>query len=475
MTGITQDDIQTVRIPFIGNPNNRDTVTSHDQRYLNVYFDVLTSVEGGKTYYMVKRPGGARFNNPSGTTGVGRGVYSWKGSLYSVVGTKIYKNTTDLGVTLSTSTGICGITEVRPAAATQYLCINDGAKLYCIATNGVVTTVTSNFPNPNTTDLLYFDTYLFTQDVNSIIYQCNTDDPTTWDNTKIITSQMFNGTGVGMAHQGNLILCFSNSHMQGFFDAGNASGSVLTNVEQVAQQIGCASQASIAHDENSVIWVCNTNTGGYGVYRLNGAANPVPISTAGIERILRQEGTSITSCVANWIRIAGHTFYVLNLTSQNRTLVYDVNLGIWLEWQLAGGTTGFPFVSFTQHNNALIGQHATDGFNYTFDEATTQDNGVNFNVLARFRRFDIDDDRRKYVKKADLLGDVQATTTNVSLQYSDDDYGTLSTARTMDMSLVRPTTGPMGNFRRRAWQISYTGANALRLGGLELRLRLGSN
>lgn len=467
------EDLLTVRIPFIGNPNNRDTVSSKDQRFVNAYFDVLETSDGGREYHLVKRPGATRSIQPSAGAGVGRGIYVWRGDRYAVVGNKLYKNTTDLGVTLTTSTGMCGFAETRPGAATEYLGINDGARLYLIATGGTVTTVTVNFPNPNSTDLIYFDTYFFTLDSEGKIYQCNADDPTTWDASKVITAQMYNGSGVGLAHQNNMIFCFTDRQVQGFYNAANVSGSVLTNVEQVAQQIGCASQSSITHDSNEILWVANYNSGGYCVMRMSGASGPQKISTPGIDRILRGEGSAISSCVGNWFEIAGHSFYVLRLATANRSLVYDMDNNFWLEWQEAGSTNSFPFVSFAQYQGTLIAQHATDGYIYTLSEATYQDNSVSFTVLGRFKRLDMDDNRRKFVERVRLVGDKQSTTTNVSLQYSDDDYTTLSTARTFDMSAINPFRSNFGNFRSRAWQISYAGANPLRLQGLELTMRLG--
>jgi len=57
-------------------------------------------IDNEKVYNLVKRPGLSQYLRPSGTTGTGRGVYSWKGDLYSVIGTKLYKNSTDLGLLL---------------------------------------------------------------------------------------------------------------------------------------------------------------------------------------------------------------------------------------------------------------------------------------------------------------------------------------------------------------------------------------
>lgn len=466
-------EIETVRIPWLGNPTNRDTVTTKDQRFVNVYFDVLESAEGAKSYFLNKRPGYTSLSQPPAAAATGRGVYSWNGSLYSVFGTKIYKGTTDLGVTLTTSTGLCNFDESHPAAVTQQLCINDGAKLYAINTADTVTTI-STIP-ANIRSLLYFDRYWFTLSANGALAQSDLDDPTTWSASKLIYSQMYNGAGIALGNQNNLLFALSSDHLQAFYDAANTSGSILTNVEQAAQQIGCASTDSLVFDTEVMIWVTNTKNGGYSVVKMTGSVNADPISTPGIDRVLRGEGTNISSCVGNLINIAGHQFYLLNLAGADRTLVYDLTSknGLWLEWQAAGGSGKFPLVDFTQHSNTLVGQHATDGRIYTLSESATQDNGSSFTVLGRFKRFDLDDNVNKFVKTAYLIGDIQSSTTPVSLQYSDDDWVTLSTARTMDMADVNPMAAAMGKFKRRSWQISYSGANSLRLEALELKLRMG--
>ena len=188
----TKDSLQTVRIPFIGNPTNRDTVTSKDQRFVNCYFDVLESAEGSKSFYLVKRPGISELNRPPAADAVGRGIKSWKSNVYSVFGTKIYKGATDLGVTLGTSTGLCGIEVVHPNAGTQRICVNDGVKLYVINTSDAVTTV-STIP-ANLGGLVYLDRYFFVMESDGTIAHCDLDDPTTWDGTKLIVPNM--GIGV---------------------------------------------------------------------------------------------------------------------------------------------------------------------------------------------------------------------------------------------------------------------------------------
>ena len=469
-----KEDIESVRIPILGSPLNRGTTATKDQRFVNgMFVAVQNPVTGKQTYFFTKRPGTSRRIQPSGGAGTGRAIYSWKGSIYTVIGTKIYKDSTDLGVTLTTSTGNVGITETSYAAGTQYLGFNDGVRLYLVNAAGTMQTITTNFPTPNTTDLIYMNTYFFVLKTDGTLLNCETNDPVTWDTTKTITLTMFNGIGVGLAHQNSFLVAFTDRSSQGFIDNANASGSPLANVESVAQQVGCASQMSLVQDEANVTWVGNSETGGHTVWMLDGITGLTEIADTQTRLLIDGNG-SISEIRANLIRIAGKKFYLLHLPTLDRTIVYDYDLKIWMEWEIPTGGQ-LQFVDFCQHSNGLIALHETDGYVYDMSPTTYQDNSVSFTVLARFGRVDLDTDLKKFVRSMTLIGDKQSSTTNVSFYYSDDDYTTNATARTFDASLTRPYLAGGGSFRRRSFTLSYEGANPLRLEGLEMRYRLGES
>lgn len=470
------DELKVVRVPAIGALKFRGTSAAKDQRYVNGFFDVLTDPETQKKqYFFVKKPGYTQTGGirPPVGNATARGTYSWNGKLYSVWNNKIYSGTTDLGVTLSGSSGMCGFAETRPGVVTQYLGINDGVKLYLIATNDVVTTITVNYPTPNTTDLAYMDGYFFVLKTDGTLWNCDVDTPGTWNIAKFITTQQYNGAGVGLAHQNNIMIVFTDRATAMFYDNANSAGSPLNLYEQAVQQYGCASQNSIAADEQYVVWVSNSGNGGYAVIRMDGIGAFKPISTPPIERMLRAEGTSISACKAVNMRIAGKFFYILHLSSASRTFVYDYAEDLWVEWEAAAGGTVWPIVSVTQHLNKLIVQHTSNGWLYVMDEAVYQDDATNFTVLWRTSRVDFDTVVPKFVRMVDLVCDVQSSTANASLQYSTDDFVTLSTARTFDMSLNRCFGTQFGRHRRTSWQVSYSGNTPCRWEALEFRLRLG--
>ena len=90
--GRPKEDVETVRVPLLGSSLNRGSTASKDQRFVNGLFWASTNpVTQEKTFAFVKRPGLTLVNQPPAGAAVGRGVYSWNGSIYSVFGTKIYK------------------------------------------------------------------------------------------------------------------------------------------------------------------------------------------------------------------------------------------------------------------------------------------------------------------------------------------------------------------------------------------------
>lgn len=151
---------QTIRFPFLDSTDLRpgqETLITKDQVFLNGFFEAVRNPLGKADYYFVKRPGTSTYLTVA-PTGPGRGCYAWKqtGKLYSVNNNKILSGSTDLGVTLRTTTNFVNFEETRPGATTQYLGVNDGQDLYLIGSddsviimNNVVIT-SSSVANPTT-------------------------------------------------------------------------------------------------------------------------------------------------------------------------------------------------------------------------------------------------------------------------------------------------------------------------------------
>jgi hypothetical protein len=76
-----------------------------------------------------------------------------------------------------------------------------------------------------------------------------------------------------------------------------------------------------------------------------------------------------------------------------------------------------------------------------------------------------------------LIGDVPDDTlvdTAVSIKWSDDDYKTWSTARTLTFTGDLPAITQLGQFRRRAFRITYSLPHLFRLEAMEMDINKGT-
>lgn len=359
---------------------------------------------------------------------------------------------------------------------TIFVITKTGANTFTIPVNVTVAGAggtIGQFPVNTTGDLVYMDGYWFVIDTNNIIWNCKVDDPTTWAVTDFINSQMQPGRGVGLARQNNFLVAFSDRHFQLFIDNANPVGSPLQNVEQGMQQIGCADNASIAFQENTVYWVANTLVGGFSIHRLDGTTNLQDIATPTIKRTLQQFNGTMRGFI---LRHSGHTFYILNITTGvglNVTYVYNHNLNIWMQWTDTSGTANWPIVDITQQTfSNVVGLHKSDGTVNQISQSVFQDNSISFPVVMQANPLTFGTMARKFYNRVELVGDRQGSTANALVSFTDDDYVTFSPTRTFDMSQIRVFSRNWGNSRRRAWKISYTGNTPLRVFGLEFTIEL---
>lgn len=127
----------TVRYKFANGFEGRDATTNKDQRFINVFPEKV-----GDRILLVKRPGLDNYLETS--EGEGRGIFSFNNHIWSVIGSKIYRDNTDTGITLGTSTGIVGGTQCTEEGLGR-LFICDGTDAYVIDTSNVITKVPTTY------------------------------------------------------------------------------------------------------------------------------------------------------------------------------------------------------------------------------------------------------------------------------------------------------------------------------------------
>lgn len=469
----------TIRLPLVGAQTNRGSSTTTDQRFVNCFPEMIKNgLTDGNRIYLMKRFGLTRSFRPRGTAGEGRGFELWNNKFYSVIGNTLYETNTSTLVstakaTLTTYTGAVGFIETM--GINNYLFLCDGVKGYVISTTGVVTMITDpDFPTPHITTPTFMDGYVFLLKTNGDICNSVLEDPTSWDASNFITADSFPDLTVALARQNNLVVALGETSVEFFYDAGNATGSPLGTTPYTIQ-FGCASIGSITQEESLVTFVCKSKTGGVFISIVDGV-NPTTISTEPINRILHAEGEAIQYSWAYITRAQGHSFYVLNLPIQRRTLVYDYDEKMWHEWSWNTGTSQdmFPFSWRVGADSELYFLHETDGYVYKASVNTYTDNGNAIQVLIQTSRFDGDTAKVKFLSKLEFICDRQTTSSPISVSYSDDDYQSWSSARTVDLN-NRAVLWRLGSFRRRAFLFTHQQNTPFRIEAVEMDLDIGSH
>jgi hypothetical protein len=137
--------LKNVRLPLIGTFTNRNSSGLKDQRFVNIYPETskTPSLESTRIY-LNKRPGLSLYKNFSGA-GEGRGIEYFNGVFYAVVGNKLWKDGSPATaiITLSTSTGACGLIVGNSSTYGDYLFICDGVDGWVIRTTGAITAISN--------------------------------------------------------------------------------------------------------------------------------------------------------------------------------------------------------------------------------------------------------------------------------------------------------------------------------------------
>ena len=142
------------RLPLVGVPTVRDGTSNTDQRYFNCFPEMLDK----ERLFVTKRPG--LQEEYSETAGAGRGITTFEGNVYYVIGDTIYKSGSALGTTLGTSSG--RVYFDRRGGGTPLLLLNDKSNLYTINTSDTVTQVSDgDYPGTTVAGVIHLDQYTF--------------------------------------------------------------------------------------------------------------------------------------------------------------------------------------------------------------------------------------------------------------------------------------------------------------------------
>ena len=487
---------------------------------------------------------------------------SWNGIIYS--GT-----TSDTAITITSGSNatlsLGGVIDISQTLDRTVIAIKNtqSAWLFTVAGQTLTQVTDADYPTSTVRGLVYLNGTFYVMDADGVIYGSATDDFTSWSALNFINAQSEPDGGVHIFKYNQYVVAFGQYTIEFFYDAGNASGSPLSPVQNAQMLIGCASADSVTQMSSSVFFIARAKASGQSlnpkvfVAKLNGTSYE-PISTPDIDRILNADGLDgayAAACV-----VLGHPCYVITLPTSNLNCVYDLKTSAWYIWTI--GTTqsaqtptsitctqqtdgsGLVTVTKTSHGFAdgdpvttagadqaaynvtanityvsssvytypistvpaspatgtltvtgvtqgewpmrcafnydgtQVFQDAATGSLYAMSDTTYTDNGVYIDTHARFEPFDqgLGEDgnsARKFVAYMDAITDKPASSTNLLVRWTDDDFQTYSNYRAVDISRTRARMTRCGSFYRRGIEIRHTASAAHRFKGFDLGIDQG--
>lgn len=197
----------------------------------------------------------------------------------------------------------------------------------------------TDYPSNTTRGCAYLDGRFFVMNPLGEIYMSALDNAQSWDALDFIASQIEADEGVYLAKYMNYVVALKKYSTEFFYDAANATGSILSPVMNAAFKVGCASEDSVKEVAGTIVWMGQNRDGfGRSIYKLTGM-NPEVISTPQIDKILNADSlATVYSWAAN---VGSHLLYGLTLVATGVTLVYDVTSKQWSFFTYLG-TSGSP-------------------------------------------------------------------------------------------------------------------------------------
>jgi len=450
-----------------------------DQRFVNLIPDKIQNPYTGKeTYYLYKRPGWASNTTPAAGS-IGTAAHIWIGSsnelvtAFGATNSTVYKDTTSLGAV----TGLVErISETIIGTTPNLVMSTTGNKAYYYPSGGALTQITDvDFPSNNsltiTGNFVHMNGYTYIMATDGTIWNSDLNSLSAWSATSFLSANMYPDKGVGLARYKDLIMGFGKESIEFFRDVGNATGSPLQKVTEATIRIGCINSNSIVSLEDTIAWVSSSDTGSVSIYIMEGY-QPKRISTNSIDLFLGERGNNVPYLTAG--KISGKTF--LFCTIGVRTFVYCMEDQIWHEW--SSQTILWHQIAVSSSASSAIyavSRASTSGKTYTISPTSPvfQDDSVTYESYLQTAMIDFGTDLKKFVNKIHVIATPTTVSTSMSISWSDDDYITFSSSRTVDLVNNYKYINNISPFRRRAFKLYTNDAYPFRLEALEFELKQG--
>ena len=482
---------------IIGRNNDPGNYATQDQFFTNYYPEVITNAVNGKSrVYTSKRPG---FSSSSALTGVLNGSFAacvFSGSSTSpspvvFAAGMVGQMSTSVWTSQSVQVGNT-ITSTQQCVSLTETVINDQGHLVGIfrssATNSTeawyypegdnwTKIVHTSFPADIIGPPAHMDGYSFYMTKRGVIWNTTQNTVSTTIPTAFVTAQSMPDGGCGLARYKNLIVAFGKGSIEFFQNAG-LNPAPLIPIGNAVNRIGAVppennAPTTIYPVANTVYWIgVNSETGQKGFYRLNGySAEKVSNST--IDKLIN---SNVITGIAGAFTANGMS-HVMTYTSSGvpNKYCFCVDTNTWWIFTASAFETPTAIIG-SSGNSYMVTLDNAKIYSMFSSSVVYQDGGITHIGVLQTAPIDHGTMNKKFFHRFKVVGDLQNSTSVLSVSYSDDDYRTSSIPRTIESnSIIEMTNGltRLGSSRRRAWKMTHNSAAPSRIEAIELDYEVG--
>ena len=440
----------------------------------------------------------------------GRGVYYWGGTKdnYFVNDTGVYAGSYDNQIgTITTGKGSVFFVELPN---NLFIFDYENGEGWVIDSSNNFTLISDqDFPSNIAGGGAALNNTLYVFGADGVINGSNVSDGESWSALNAISAEREPDKGVYLAQVRDHIVAFGERTVEFFNDAGNPTASPLSRRQDISYRVGAVSSESVYASGDIIHFIGEDRAGSLGLYRLSGFELK-RISTPSIDNLIETGiRTNGNIFIVSGGSIKGHDFIILTEAddsgttySVQRTIVVDITTGVWCpfktsllghvhfpltSWAIRSSTTNSSGIGMMSNGDVVkfdAGDGAEDRYVPTgfidadyiddFYESAPTNQTAALSLVVRTEEFDADHQHKKFLDKLTLAGGVisgGSGVTDVSIRWTDDHYNTYSVARNLSISTQAQKMARCGQFVRRAWEVSYSGTDRLRLEFLEIDFR----
>lgn len=372
---------------------------------------------------------------------------------------------------------------------------------------------TSNYPTDDTVNGLgWLDGYIVVATAEKVFHS-DADDPTTWNALAFVDAESSPDTIRSICNYRNHIVVFSQHSIEFLYNTGAGVGSVLAPRREYTIDTGVVSphdffSTCVYQQPDSELVACiatNRDTNGAHVAIINNFKLE-KISTPWIDQLLTSQYAADAWHISGWQHLGKSYIEVMIYIGDDetdstlpRTFVYDVGSKLWYEFvsDAYNEDTGAAEIPWQirdnlYHAEARAGAGTTfsrslvtgvNGNLYYLDHLTFQDvsndTATSYNISTEAVTGKLSGDaassnETKFQGCISIEAERASTTNNVAVSWSDDDYETFNTARTMDISIAGRKICGGGSFIERAYKLVHNSNAYCSLHALRIPYTIGS-